>query len=395
MFKDVYLETITENHIMFRLPIFYIFIISALSLQVQAQNTKSFQKKMKFWMGWYHIPGAQIVVLKDGEIAQTFNFGTTEYRGDIDVSNKTRFQIGKVNQVFTSLALMRELSEGRVNNHMALNKQLTTYKLRNSVLNKYKKTTPAQLLNHSGGINRPSFEPLDKDIELTTLDLLQGSDITGKKKIHNFQTPLKSYLYSEGAFVLARRLVEEQSDLDYKSYLNTYITKPLDVTFEFNGYALSENLLAGAHEYSKWAYDTPYKFPNPSGYGCWMSAKEYGKLVLRVFEDKDLAKKLSIKPEYFEAFTTPSIKIKESSYSSCAVFEKHDYEKGIYRLTDTRHGYRSFMYYDTDSKEGFIVLMNSEYDYMFRKRKGKVLKKIKKFMTKYHLLNTLPTIESL
>lgn len=385
----------TEKRYMFRKLILCICLVGAVSTGVHAQNTKSFQKKMKFWMGWYHIPGAQIAILKDGKIAQTFNFGTTVYRGDTEVSNKSRFQVGKVNQIFTSLALMREISEGRVKRNVELNEQLITYKLRNSVLNKRKKTTPAQLLNHSGGINRSGFEPLDKDVDVTTLDLLKGSDVTGKKKIHNFQTPLKSYLYSEGAFVLARALIEEKSGMDYMSYLNTYITGSLDVEFEFNGYLVNDNLVAGAHEYSKWAYDTPYKFPNPSGYGCWMSAKEYGKLVLQIFENHTLSTSLNIKPERFEEFTIPSIKIKDSSYSSCAVFEKHDYEKGVYRLTDSRHGYRSMMYYDTDSKEGFIVLMNSEYDYLFSKRKGKVMNKLKKFMIKYQLLNTLPIINDL
>ena len=380
---------------MFRQFILYLFLLGSVSTNTYAQNTKSFNKKMKFWMGWYHIPGAQIVILKDGKVAQSFNYGKNTYRGDIEVNNETRFQVGKVNQIFTSLALMREISEGRVKDQVELNEQLTEYKLRNSVLTKHKKTTPAQLLNHSGGINRPHFEPLDKDIDVSTLDLLKGSDITGKKKIHNFQTPLKSYRYSEGAFVLARQLIEEKSGVNYEGYIESFINTHLDIDFDFNGYALNENQLATAHDYSKWAFDTPYKFPNPSGYGCWMTAKDYGQLVLRIFEDKELPNQLNINPKVYEWFTTPTIKIKDTSYSSCAVFEKHDYEKGLYRLLDTRHGYRSMMYYDTASKEGFIILMNSEHDYMFRKHNDKIFNKFKKFVKKYKLLNEIPSIENL
>lgn len=380
---------------MIRLLTLSVCFLFLTSTQLQAQNSKSFQKKMKFWMGWYHIPGAQIVILKDGKVANSFNFGNTVYKGDIAVKNDTKFQVGKVNQIFTSLALMREISLGHIDKNKELNSQLSGYKLRNSVLNKHKKTTPSQLLNHSGGINRPSFEPLDKDITVTTLDLLKGSDITGKKKIHNFQTPLKSYLYSEGAFVLARYLVEEKSGLNYQTYLNKHITTHLKVDYTFNGYDLNAYQYASAHDYSKWAFDVPFKFPNPSGYGCWMSAKEYGRLVLEVFENKNLASHLDIDSKIYDGFTTPSIKIKDTPYSSCAVFEKHDYEKGVYRLIDTRHGYRSMMYYDTNSKEGFILLMNSEHDYLFSKKQGKVFKKFKKFAKKYKLLNRLLSVEEL
>lgn len=370
-------------------------LLLASSIQLNAQNTKSFQKKMKFWMGWYHIPGAQIVILKEGKVANSFNFGKTVYRGDVEINNNTKFQVGKVNQIFSSFALMREISSGNIKKHVELNAQLTGYKLRNSVINKHKKTTPIQLLNHSGGINRPSFNPLEQDLTIPIIDLLKGSKITGKKKIHNFQTPLKSYLYSEGAFVLARYLVEEKSGLKYQDYLNTYITKHLNIDCEFNGYKLGRNQLASAHDYSKWAFDTPYKFPNPSGYGCWISAKAYGELVLQIFENKDLPNLLGIHPKLYTSFQTPAIKIKESSYSSCAVFEKHDYEKGVFKLTDTRHGYRSMMYYDTESKEGFILLINSEHDYMFRKHNDKVFKKFKKLAKKYHVLDKLLSIDNL
>lgn len=370
-------------------------LLGSLSSYSQKSNSKSFQKKMKFWMGWYHIPGAQIVILKEGKVSNSFNFGKTVYRGDISIKNDTKFQVGKVNQIFTSLALMKEISLGNVNKHGPLNKQLIGYKLRNSVLNKHQKTTPFQLLNHSGGINRPSFNPLEQDITVSTLELLKGSKITGKKKIHNFQTPLKSYLYSEGAFVIARLLIEEKSGLDYKSYLDKHITNQLDIDFEFNGYLLNNNQYASAHDYSKWAFDTPFKFPNPSGYGCWISAKEYGELVLDIFEDRNLPKQLGINPKIYESFIIPSIKIKDTPYSSCSVFEKHDYEKGVFRLEDKNHGYRSMMYYDTDNKEGFIILINSEHDYMFRKYDDKVFNKFKKLALKYNLLDEILKIDNL
>ncbi len=378
---------------MFRQLLLCACLIGAFSLDTYAQNSKSFKKKMNFWMGWYHIPGAQIVILKDGKIANSFNFGKTTYRGDIEVNNETRFQVGKVNQIFTSLALMREISAGRINPNVELNEQLLNYKLRNSVLNKRIKTNASMLLNHSGGINRPYFKPLEKDITIATIDLLKGSKLTGKKKIHNFQTPLKSYLYSEGAFVIARQLIEESSGMDYLNYLNTHINNKLDVKYEFNGYVLNENQFATPHDYSKWAFYTPYKFPNPSGYGCWMTAKEYGNLILKILGDDQLSNALNIKSNVYDSFTIPSIKIKDTPYSSCSVFEKHDYEKGVFRLLDTRYGYRSIMYYDTSSNEGFIILMNSEHDYMFKKHDNKVFKKFKKFLKRYKLLTSLPSIE--
>lgn len=368
---------------------FLLFSFVFISNRGLTQNSKSFQKKMNFWLSWYHIPGCQITFIKDGEISKTFNFRSTIYRDDNKVKSTTLFQTGKVNQIYTSLALMKTISDHNLNGNKDVNTLLTHYKLRNSVLNKNRKTIAFQLLNHSGGINRPNFNPLESDISLSTMDLLKGSKITKKKKVHNFQTPLKSYLYSEGAFSIARLIIEENSNLSYFNYIDTFITPVLAAPFNYNGFDISDGKKAFSHEYSKWAIDMPNLFPNPEGYGNWMSSKTYAQLVIDVLEDKQISQRLGIKAKLYNQFITPVIKIKDTDYSSCAVFEKHDFEKGVFRLIDSRNGFRSWAYYDTDSKEGVVILINSEYDYLFSKKKGKVLDKIKKFSEKYGYLKVL------
>ncbi|MGB0869330.1 MAG: serine hydrolase domain-containing protein [Flavobacteriales bacterium] len=350
-----------------------------------AQNTKAFKKKMNFWMSWYHIPGAQIVFIKDGKIDYSYTFGSLEYKKDQKVTPNTKFQVGKVNQIFTGLALMRTFSDKTVSKYKPINEQIKGYKLRESVLTKHHKTLPNQLLNHSGGINRPTFEPLKENIEISTLDLLKGSKLTGKKKIHNFQTPLKSYRYSEGGFVIAKYLIEENSGQSFGEYLNTYILPQIKSPYRTNGFEIPRHERALGYDYSKWKAKDALSYPNPSGFGMWMSAKEYAQLVLEIFENKELPNSIDIKEREFESFLTPVIKIKDTPFSSCAVFEKHDYEKGIYRLQHKKDGFRSTMYYDTESKEGFIILMNSEFDYFFRKYDGKVMNKFQKFASKFKM----------
>jgi CubicO group peptidase (beta-lactamase class C family) len=359
-----------------------IVFLSLLSTNLEAQNSyKSFNRKMNFWMWLYHIPGAQVVLIKNDKIVHHYNYGSTEYKGDHKIKSSTKFQVGKVNQIFTALWVMQEVNKGNLKWNTSINSQLKQFSLRQSSIVQNRNSTLLQLLNHSSGVNRKTYKYHNNQFPVSDKDLLFGSKLLGKKKLLNFQEPLKSYLYSEGAFVLAGLAAKEKSNRDMPSFYHSEINSKINIKGYFDGEEVAKTKRAEAHDYSKKRKTTPLSYPHKMGRGFWISATDYFTLLQSILSSK-APETYSISAKDQKYFTKGFISIEKSAYSSCVVFEKNEDNPSLIRLVDDQDGFRSYFYYNKETKDGFVLLLNSEYDYWLSRKKGKIENKLVKLIKK-------------
>ena len=278
------------------------------------------------------------------------------------------------------------MSYSRLSNNKSISEQLKDYQLRQSSVNEGTNTFPLDLLTHASGINRANFKVLNTEFSPSTLELLQGSERLESKKIHHFQTPRKSYLYSEGAFVLARALIEQCSGSDLSQYWSNELNSVLENELILGA---SPTRAVQGYRNSTLAVQSSLFYPNYSGYGAWISSSDYAKFLVKIIDKQSFIKEFDLKSSYYDLLFTPVMHIKNTKYSSCAVFEKNEFKSEVFRLCSRRDGFRSYAYLVLTNEEGLVLLMCSEMDYFFSEKKDKLEKKLNKIFKKHGLFEQI------
>ena len=114
----------------------------------QTGPDKQVNEVMHSVMHKYAIPGAAVIIYKNGEMHQ-YTFGVMSNKSKVPVSNKTLFELGSITKSFSGLLLAEQVN----NNELSLNDKLVKY-LNNSesASSSIKQISLLQLATHSSGL---------------------------------------------------------------------------------------------------------------------------------------------------------------------------------------------------------------------------------------------------
>ena len=199
------------------------------------------------------IPGAVVVVVKDGQVLTERGYGFANVEKKIKVDPKTTlFRPGSISKLFTWTALMQQVEQGKVDLNADVNKyidfEIPPYK--------GQPITPLNLMTHT-----PGFEEQVKD--LITL---------GEKTQVPYDTLLKRWVpdriyapgttpaYSNYGASLAGYIVQRTSGEPFDNYLENHIFKPLGMAHSTFRQPLPANLKPLMAEGYLPGKDKPYGF---------------------------------------------------------------------------------------------------------------------------------------
>lgn len=204
------------------------------------KNAENFEKFtdmfMKTAMDKYHVPGAVVVVVKDGKVffKKGYGYGEVDKRLLID-PDRTVFRTGSVSKLFTATAVMQLAEQGMIDLNTDINKYLKDFKIES----KYKKpVTMENLLTHTAGFDEAIIGMQFKDL---SAPVPLGKYLKGNMP-PVIREPGTVIQYSNHGMALAGYIVESVSGMPFDKYIEQNILMPLNM--ERSSFLLSKEILS-------------------------------------------------------------------------------------------------------------------------------------------------------
>jgi len=169
------------------------------------------------------IAGAQVVVVKGGEVLLAKGYGFADVAGRVPMDpTRTLMRIGSTSKLFTWIAVMQLVEQGRIDLDGDISQYLDfTLENPSGVA-----ITMRDLMNHQGG-----FEEGLKDVLSTDTDNLMSTEDYLKNHIRpQLFAPGTVPAYSNYGAALAGYIVERVSGQPYETYVQDHILTPLGMT---------------------------------------------------------------------------------------------------------------------------------------------------------------------
>jgi CubicO group peptidase (beta-lactamase class C family) len=160
-----------------------------------------------------------VLVAKDGKTVFAQAYGLADREKKTPNTLKTRFRLGSMNKMFTAVATLQLVQNGKVDLKAPLGNYLTGYFNKDVA----SKVTIEQMLSHTGGTGDIFGPEFDKNrLELKTLqDYVKLYGNRGPE----FE-PGSRWQYSNYGFLLLGVIVEKVSGQNYYDYVRDHIFKP-------------------------------------------------------------------------------------------------------------------------------------------------------------------------
>ncbi len=203
--------------------------------EIETFTDKFFTESMKK----NNVPGAAIVIVRDGKVIFKKGYGYANVQKKIPVDpDKTVFRNGSVGKLFTATAIMQLYEKGLLNLDDNVNNYLKSFKVNNKFS---KSVTFGNIMTHSSGLD-------------------SGSEIGGashnKLKQVSYEDYMKSHVpvvinepgtvtsYSNSGYNLLGYLIEKISGMSYENYMQKNIFDPLHMK-NSNVSSKAENMATG------------------------------------------------------------------------------------------------------------------------------------------------------
>ncbi|WP_189030995.1 serine hydrolase domain-containing protein [Paenibacillus albidus] len=178
-----------------------------------------------------------VAVVKEGQVLANKGYGIANKSSGLPVDpDQTVFRIASVSKVFTAVAAMQLVDQGKISLKDNIEKYLDGYKVRNPFGTP---VTVSDLLAHASG-----FEVRDPDSDSIVFDPSVQPPSLEKEIFKNFppvlRKPGESYMYDNFAYSLLAYIVQKVSGEEFTQYTEKHIFEPLGMTS--TSFALSDKL---------------------------------------------------------------------------------------------------------------------------------------------------------
>ncbi len=163
---------------------------------------------------------ASVALVSGGKTVWSQTFGRVNTAGK-KPSPTTKFGIGSVNKVVTTMAVMQLVDAGKISLDAPVVRYVPDFSMQSP---QYKQITVRMLLNHSAGV--PGTDYADSFSSQPIPSYVDGV-MAGLTNSHLKTTPGAMNVYCNDCFTLAGVVVERVSGMTYQDYVSTNILKPL------------------------------------------------------------------------------------------------------------------------------------------------------------------------
>lgn len=208
-----------------RLVFFFIILSSFINLTAQeipSFITDSLDIYVQHALNQWQIPGAAVLVVKDGRIIVAKGYGVKELGTNDRVDENTLFMIGSNTKAFTGTALAILETEGKLKLEDKVVQYLPDFKMKDEWVTK--ELNLQDIVSHRMGL-----ETFQGDFIYWTSDLTSDEVIEKFGKLtpkYDFRT---KYGYTNAGYVIAGKIIEKVSGLTWEDFLKEKIVNPLEM----------------------------------------------------------------------------------------------------------------------------------------------------------------------
>lgn len=297
------------------------------------------------------MPGAAVMVLKNGEIIFQKGYGLANVEKNLRVTSTTNFRLASVTKQFTAMSILMLIDRGQL-------KLETTLKEIFPEFPDYGKNIKIKnLLQHTSGLidyedlisDTVTVQVKDKDV----LDLIMQTDST-------YFQPGSQHRYSNTGYALLALTVEKISDKPFRDFLKDNIFQPLGmdntIAFENNinevknrayGYNIKDNFI----EFTDQSITSAVLGDG----GIYSSLNDLYKWDKALYTGKLIDKKY-LAESWTRGITTIGV---DFPYGYGWRLEKYHNTEAVYHTGSTR-GFRNIIYRVPEKNFTIIILTNRD-----------------------------------
>lgn len=185
----------------------------------------SAQKKAAALTSVYKAESVQYALISDGKIILSGQAGYNDKSKKTSPSNTTKYGIGSISKIFTTLSVLKLVEQGKVDLDTPVVNYISDFKMADS---RYKDITVRMLLNHSSGLMGST---LDNCILLGNASSYSHDNFLKALSSQRLKADPGAFsVYCNDGFTLAEILVERVSGQSFSSFISAYITSPLNMS---------------------------------------------------------------------------------------------------------------------------------------------------------------------
>lgn len=198
------------------LTVFLLLPLVAVADEKPVPDLGVFQQQLAEILEANDIPGAGIALIREGEVIWAGGVGYAALDPEKPVLPATRFRIGSVTKIFTALAVLKLVEEGR----LSLDQPVRDIAPEVPIANPWHETHPvtvAQLLEHTAGFDDMHFRNMSTDARLP-VSLLPILERVEDELEVRWQPGVK-HSYSNPGYAVAGYLIEKISGQPFHEYV--------------------------------------------------------------------------------------------------------------------------------------------------------------------------------
>jgi len=197
--------------------------VAAEDLKNTAEVEAFFDNLVTKLMEKHYVPGSSISLVKDGKLLFAKGYGYANLdTGKPVYASETLFRIASISKLFTWIAVMQQVEEGRIDLDTDVNKYLKKFKIPNTFPGR--PTTMRHLMTHTAGFD-DHIEPRIYSKDPSDLEPL--GTFLKRTWPPQVRPPGEISVYSNYGTCLAALIVEEVSGMAFEDYIEKRITQPL------------------------------------------------------------------------------------------------------------------------------------------------------------------------
>lgn len=317
-------------------------MLIVVGLSILFGNQRNDENYIEKAISYYEPQGAEVVLIKNGEIDKVLNYGYANVKEKTEVSDDTQFKIASISKVFTSYAIMKLVDAGKLDLDVPVNTYLTQWQVPDSEYDA-SKVTLRTLLCHTSGLSGSDF------LGYTGAEI--GVAATLKKdNVHLLREPGTQFAYLEATGLgICQLVIEETTGMSFSDYMQITVFNKLGM----NKTSFDDNASSLAIPYAGLNQPvsvTHYALTGASG--ITSTGKDMTKFAAELMRYQQSGAEMFVPQQLADGAWCLGIAPKTL-----------DSGKMVYEHNGTLTGWNAQLVIDPATQDGLIVLANSDKAY--------------------------------